>query len=129
MKKSYSVITVLYSVIMLVVFAITVNIISETNAKNSDTDVGQEVHTEYIYVNIFDENTNAVIIGDTEEQDVYIIREHMGKIGIFAEDGTLINVLEIYVETLPEADKRLLGEGFEIIGQKQLNSIIEDYTG
>jgi hypothetical protein len=52
----------------------------------------------------------------------------MDMIGIFRPDGTLVETVETYIKTLPEADKRLLKEGFEIHGRRALNSIIEDYS-
>ena len=68
-------------------------------------------------------------IFEEDDQEKYLVKEHMKMIGIFLPDGKLHKVLEVYVETLPEADRRLLEEGFEIIGKTKLNSISEDYTG
>ena len=51
----------------------------------------------------------------------------MDKIGVFSEDGSLVMVIDVYVKTLPEADKRLLGEGFEVVGRSALNAVVEDY--
>ena len=52
----------------------------------------------------------------------------MGRIGIFSSDGTLIEMIDVYVKTLPIADRSLLEEGFEVVGKQRLYSIIEDYS-
>ena len=99
------------------------------NSRDTNEVVIEEssIQTEYVYVvkdEIKDTETET-----TEKEKIYLVREHMNKIGIFDESGTLIKVLEVYIKTLPEADKRMLDEGFEVIGEKQLNAIIEDYDG
>ena len=88
------------------------------------------VEKEYVYLTKEDADTQYNEGTDTSpsQDETYTVREYFGRIGIFKSDGALMQVLEVYVKTLPEADKRLLGEGFEIVGKKQLNSIIEDYT-
>ena len=88
------------------------------------------VEKEYVYLTQEDTDTqyNEDTDTSTSQDETYTVREYFGRIGIFKSDGALMRVLEVYVKTLPEADKRLLGEGFEIVGKKQLNSIIEDYT-
>ena len=88
------------------------------------------VEKEYVYLTQEDTDTqyNEGTDTSTSQDETYTVREYFGRIGIFKSDGALMRVLEVYVKTLPEADKRLLGEGFEIVGKKQLNSIIEDYT-
>ena len=88
------------------------------------------VEKEYVYLTQEDADTqyNEGTDTSTSQDETYTVREYFGRIGIFKSDGALMQVLEVYVKTLPEADKRLLGEGFEIVGKKQLNSIIEDYT-
>lgn len=88
------------------------------------------VEKEYVYLTQEDADTqyNEGTDTSTSQDETYTVKEYFGRIGIFKSDGALIRVLEVYVKTLPEADKRLLGEGFEIVGKKQLNSIIEDYT-
>ena len=120
-------ITAIYAIAMLLILVISLIIVFKTH--NTTEVINQEklIQTEYIYV-VKDEPTDA----ETETVDtekIYTVRAHMGKIGIFDQNGTLIKVLEVYVKTLPEADKRMLEEGFEVIGTKQLNAIIEDYDG
>lgn len=120
-------ITAIYAILMLAILVISLWI--AFNYSNTNELVTEEIfiQTEYVYV-VKDEPQGT----ETEAQNtekIYTVREYMGKIGIFDENGTLIKVLEVYVKTLPEADKRILEEGFDVVGEKQLNSIIEDYDG
>ncbi len=116
-----------FVMLLLVVVALTTskNVTPSSDATEPSTSI--YVQTEYVYIKV--EDTNADGISDTAaDTEKYIVREYMGKIGIFVEDGSLLDVIDTYVNTLPEADKRLLGEGIEIIGQQQLFEIIQDYS-
>lgn len=83
--------------------------------------------TEYVYVSE-DTQNSPVDISDPSEESGWIVKEHMGKIGIFTKNGTLLQILDTYVKTLPKADQILLGEGLEIETQADLNAIIQDYS-
>ncbi len=118
-----------YALVMLlvVVTAIATNKSEQSQSQSTDTNPSaQPAQTEYVYVKI--EDSTADSTAENELQEKYIVREHMGKIGIFIEDGSLIETIDTYVKTLPEADRRLLGEGIEIIGKQQLSEIIQDYS-
>ena len=65
---------------------------------------------------------------EPEEERVWLIREYEERIGIFDENGALLDVIDVYVKTLPIADRSLLEEGFEVVGKQRLYSIIEDYS-
>ena len=80
---------------------------------------------EYIYVTLPPKEDTPV---DTIPTNKYFVKEYMGMIGIFDEENTLLRIIEVYTKTLPEADRRLLEEGFEITNEKQLASIIQDYS-
>ena len=85
--------------------------------------------TEYIYINKEDDSSISAGKDDVEEES-FIVKEHLGQIGIFSLCGGEIRyVIERYIKTLPEADKRLLEEGFVVIGMNGIYSVIEDYTG
>lgn len=58
----------------------------------------------------------------------YTVREYGGNIAVFNEDGTVHSVYEVNVELLPEYDRGLLKNGITIIGERELRSIVEDYT-
>ncbi len=118
--------TAIYGVLMLcvVIFISLEN--KNTQIINSiETVTEEKISTEvdYIYV-----RPDEVPMDTQKEDEVYTVKQHGGKIGIFLSDGTLIQTLDTNIKTLPEADKRLLEEGFEVVGKSQLNSIIEDYT-
>ena len=127
-KTKYLRIMCLLSLLYLVLF-----IFTSLTAKRSSTDESQaesdtateSIITEYVYVDKIVENNTQIL--ETPADTTYVVREYMGKIGIFLTDGTLVRVIEVYAKTLPEADRRLLEEGFEIIGNQQLYSVIEDY--
>lgn len=94
--------------------------------EQSDTAEISDTAWEYVYVTP-DAKPSPESSAESEEI-VYTVKSYMDKIGIFTADGKLVEVLEVYVKTLPEADIRLLEEGFVVVGRAELNSIIEDYT-
>ena len=120
-------ITAIYAILMLAILVISLWL--TFHSSNTDEIVTEEklIQTEYVYVVKDEPQESDTEASDTEK--IYTVHEYMGKIGIFDENGTLIKVLEVYVKTLPEADKRILEEGFQVVGIKQLNAIIEDYDG
>lgn len=65
---------------------------------------------------------------ETIEERIWIIREYEGRIGIFSEGGVLLDVIDVYVKTLPETDKNLLRDGIRITSDQALRAIIEDYS-
>ena len=121
--------TSLYAIIVLIVIILFLRGNKKTNSgghEYDETERAAVTSDEYVYVSPVDDSLSESIT-DTDTP-VYTVKSYMGKIGIFTDDGKLWQVLEVYVKTLPEADIRLLEEGFEVVGQSQLNSIIEDYT-
>ncbi len=64
----------------------------------------------------------------TEEEEKFIVKEYQGRIGIFSSEGRLLDVIDTYVKTLPEADRSLLGEGILVKTKEALNSLVEDYS-
>ena len=119
-----------YAIISLAILIMTINNFRQKNITNEKQSpiIGSEPTTEYIYV-APDTRNSAPSASEEVIEEIYTIREHNEKIGIFYSNGTLKEVLEVYIKSLPEADRHLLREGFEVIGEKQLNGIIEDYTG
>ncbi len=120
-------ISCLYSLLFLVLLTLIVKIVKNQNKPCANTLITETVKTEYIYVETDNSSADDQIYYEDEEQ-VYIVRAHMGRIGIFLPDGTLKEIIEVYVNTLPIADRRLLEEGFEVVGKQRLYSIIEDYS-
>ena len=120
----------IYAIIMLIILIFSVTVFNplEKSILYSHSEVTETLlEKEYVYVHA-DSSEIDVDTSVSAEAEVFTVKEYMGKIGVFSTDGVLIQVIEVYVKTLPEADKRLLGEGIEIIGKSALNSIIEDYS-
>ena len=121
--------TSLYAVIILIALILFLSGNKKTPVgveESSDTALNSQASDGYVYVSPDGPDTDDHV--KATEDTVYTVKSHMGKIGIFTSDGELVRILEVYVKTLPEADIRLLEEGFEVVGRSQLNSIIEDYT-
>ena len=118
--------TVIYAVLMLIILVASLFFAFRSADKGEAVTVEKHVQTEYVYI-VKDELQEDAT--ETSGVKLYTVREHMGKIGVFEEDGTLYKVIDVYVKNLPEADKRLLGEGFWVEGDKELNAVIEDYDG
>ena len=118
----------IYAVVAVIIL-ITAVIYPQQGSTHDVVTEGAKTHieTEYVYVRS-DIKDTADITQDSDAEVVYLVREYMGVIGIFLPDGTLFQIIDTHVKTLPDADKQLLKEGFEIIGQRALNSIIEDYS-
>ena len=118
-----------YSILMVVILAVSI-ITLISRIKKQGSIPSYETITEYIYVQITDTEAKTDTQADeTDGNEIFIIREHMGMIGVFSKDDELLMTLDVYIKTLPKADQGLLGKGFEVIGKSQLNSVIEDYTG
>ena len=61
---------------------------------------------------------------------LYVVAEHNGKIGIYDPNRTTVfEVLDVYVDYLPETDKQYLKNGINIYTNDELLSVIADYTG
>ena len=88
------------------------------------------VATEKVYVWAYPTNISPKTESndEPEEERVWLIREYEERIGIFDENGALLDVIDVYVKTLPETDKNLLREGIRITSEQSLRAIIEDYS-
>lgn len=62
------------------------------------------------------------------EKLTFCVRESNGKIGIYTADGLLLKVLDVAVETLPEADREALKNGITVASWQELISLIQDFT-
>ena len=129
-SKRYLRFMTIYAIIMLII-VVCVAIASVNNKFTEspsveDSESITEILTEYVYIR---QDTYATEATVQTEPELYIVKEYLGQIGIFYFDGTLIDVLDVYIKTLPEADRRMLGEGISVDSKAKLNSIIEDYSG
>lgn len=68
-------------------------------------------------------------ITDIQKESKYTLLEYDGKIGVYdSESLELVEILNVYVITLPDADKAMLKDGISANSVKELVSLIEDYT-
>ena len=74
-------------------------------------------------------DSRYVSVNTSESDGSYWVREHGGIIGVFTADGNLEYTVEVYVKTLPEADRRLLSDGIFARDRSELLEIIGDYNG
>ncbi|MBO5938573.1 MAG: hypothetical protein J6Q82_03635 [Clostridia bacterium] len=87
--------------------------------------------TKEIYVYLPQEDSSSETESESKEEErlqEYLVKEYRGQIGVFSMDGTLLEILDTYVKTLPEADRALLGEGISVKTKAELNALIEDYS-
>ncbi len=97
-----------------------------TRLKAASTNVTPQ--KEYVYVNAQKEAITTESGIEDEDIRIWIVKEYFEQIGVFNEDGELVRMIEIYVKTLPEADRILLREGIKLNSDKALEALIEDYT-
>ena len=64
----------------------------------------------------------------TEVDECFLVREHEGIIGVFTSDGEYLYAIEVYVKTLPEADRALLASGIHAKNKAELLEILGDYN-
>lgn len=85
------------------------------------------VQTEHIYVFLGPQQTDPAQTESFDKKQ-WTVREYGEKIGVFDEADELIDIIDVYTKTLPEADRLMLKEGIVIDSEKELNSLIEDYS-
>lgn len=84
--------------------------------------------SEWVYIYLSqDENTDREGTS-SDTSSGRILRTHEGRIGIFHENGSLVEILDIQIKTLPKADQILLEEGIYAADQSTLHALIEDYS-
>lgn len=126
MKKNVYPLLILYvGVIFILLLASVLILMSALRQERAEGD--EKISEEPIYVYLEKDTP------DTDEESLppllgYYAREYRDKIGIFYVDGSLYQVLDTYVKTLPEADRSLLKEGIYLEDEKALRGLIEDYT-
>ena len=130
MKKDRAILALIgtYSTILLLSAIIGVTVLS-TRLKRSVNTVTETV-TEKEIVYVYAENDILPSAPNPSEPDekIWIVREYRGQIGIFSEDDALVRTINVYIKTLPETDRILLKEGIRVTSERQLYSIIEDYS-
>ena len=120
-------ISCLFSFFFLLFLILSIILINNNTQPTTNVLQQQPDQIQYVYIPDNDQSQTTEVYYEDNEP-IFIVCEYMGKIGIFSKDGALIHVIEVYVKTLPIADRRLLEEGFEVVGKQRLYSIIEDYS-
>ena len=60
----------------------------------------------------------------------YIIKDYKGRIAVYQYGKNLpIEIFDIYTDSLPETDSMKIYNGINITNEKELQNVIEDYTG
>ena len=125
--------TAIYAILMACICIFSVNIIKGStlsqNIQPESTEQQNNVVTEIVYIPTYMESYyESQIATESNDQPEYIIKLYNNKIGVFTEDGSLIEVIDVYTKTLPKTDQDMLEKGFNIKSE-DLNKLIEDYTG
>ncbi len=136
-ERNSIIILCIYVTIMLIVCALAVHALRKTiptdDMMGDDTDTEIAPITEIVYIPIISEGvsdtTSQTEIESETEKTEYTVKSYEGKIGIFTDNGTLVRVIDVYIKTLPKADRNLLEKGFIVTNESELRSVIEDYTG
>ncbi|MCL2486351.1 MAG: hypothetical protein FWE86_01975 [Oscillospiraceae bacterium] len=64
-----------------------------------------------------------------EPEALYIVKTYMGKVGVFAPGSRdPLEVLDVWVSDLPDADRRQLLSGLALPTEESLQSLLEDYS-
>jgi len=127
-KIAYWTISVL-STLLLLLCILTLSVLKKKQTVITEIHTQVEQKTEIVTHLVYVESESTTTEDTTSTTVYYLAKAYQSKIGIFDQNGTLIQVLDVYTKTLPQADRDLLEEGIELYSQKELNSLIEDYTG
>lgn len=65
----------------------------------------------------------------TAQEEIFMLKEYNGIIGVFNESGTLTDIIEVEIKSLPRQDQTMLGTGIWAFSRQELAALIEDYTG
>lgn len=75
-------------------------------------------------------NSTVAGLAETEaKEEIFILREYEGVIGVFDNAGVLTDVIDVQVKSLPETDREMLEAGIYAFSRGELIALIEDYTG
>ena len=120
-NKKYTVIIAALSICFLFLISVIFFSLSIALKQKKQQPIINSTDPVYVYVEEDTEITESI-------KASWTVREYNNKIGVFNENGVLLEVIETYIKTLPKAEQELLREGFEVSTKEELYSIIEDYT-
>ena len=117
----------LYAISMLVLFVFCAFFANkhEVSHVDSQEETTSKNETVYVYVEITSEGKETV---EVTAREYYRVCAYEERIAVFSEDGTLLEVWDTYVKTLPKADQRLLEEGLILFSEEEFHAVKEDYT-
>jgi len=73
--------------------------------------------------------TTVESVENTQTENYYILKRYGNKIGIYHNtEDTPFQILEVYVDNLPEYDRNELKTGIKIYTEQALSAIIEDFS-
>ena len=73
-------------------------------------------------------DSQAPISSTLADGVMYVVKEYEGIIGVFLPGSDVpIQLLDVFVETLPASDRALLAKGISVTGKAALQSLLEDY--
>ena len=87
-----------------------------------------EPTSEWVYIYLSQEEDDSSKETDEAQSVGWILKAYQERIGIFREDGSLEDILDVQIKTLPKADRDLLEEGIYAPDRITLESLIEDYS-
>ena len=125
-KNSLAALLFLFGFTMLIILLLAVGVLIYSMEKKRDIWLSPAVEYQYVYVTDSADSDSGS--QGTTEASCWILREFEGQIGVFEPDGTLIQIIETYVKTLPKADRSMLEEGIYARSKQELRDLIEAYS-
>lgn len=121
-------------IVSLTIFVVTLSVsiltcasITDARTKKLESEINYMI--DLISAAKLTQKSGANEVMNTDGIVLYIISEYEGKIGIYDnKDGKLLEVLDRYIYSLPDADKQYLSEGIPVYSFSELLSLVEDYT-
>ncbi len=67
---------------------------------------------------------------DIKPMPVYTVKEYNGFLAVFPYQSDLpTQITEVYVDSLPESDRKKISNGMQIYSEDELQTLLEDYDG
>ena len=119
-KSNHIVILILSIIVITLIILSSVSIIFYQKINNINRSVSKLEETI---------KTVSVASDKKEENNIFVLREYEGIIGIYDDNGVLIDIINVNIKSLPEADRNMLQAGIYALSRNELISLREDYTG
>lgn len=125
-KKTIFILTALYVLCLFTLLLVSVSVLmSALQREVREQEALESAEPIYVYLERDTAQTDQETLPSVSG---YWAREYRDKIGIFYPDGTLYQVLDTYVKTLPKSDQDLLREGIYLEDESELLELIQDYS-